>query len=184
MPYLDKEKQREANRKWREENKEKISEYNQLNKEKRREYNKKWREGKKVKNYAHMGTGNYNETTSKLYTDIGLMTSNKSYTKDALKFFNVITGHSIPEDYENLLTAPIYMRDKIISYIEKEIKNVKNGIDGKICIKINSLQDKTVISKLYDASNVGVKICLIVRGICCLRPGRKNLSENIQVIST
>ena len=141
------------------------------------------REGKKVRNYAHMGTGNYNETTSKLYTDIGLMTSNKSYTKDALKFFNVITGHSIPDDYENLLTAPNYMKDKIISFIEKEIKNVKNGGIGKICIKINSLQDKTVISKLYDASNAGVKICLIVRGICCLRPDRKNLSENIQVIS-
>lgn len=141
------------------------------------------REGKKIRNYAHMGTGNYNETTSKLYTDIGLMTSNKSYTKDALKFFNVITGHSIPDDYENLLTAPNYMKDKIISFIEKEIKNVKNGGIGKICIKINSLQDKTVINKLYDASNVGVKICLIVRGICCLRPDRKNLSENIQVIS-
>lgn len=141
------------------------------------------REGKKVRNYAHMGTGNYNETTSKLYTDIGLMTSNKSYTKDALKFFNVITGHSIPDDYENLLTAPNYMKDKIISFIEKEIKNVKNGGIGKICIKINSLQDKTVINKLYDASNEGVKICLIVRGICCLRPDRKNLSENIQVIS-
>ncbi len=141
------------------------------------------REGKKVRNYAHMGTGNYNETTSKLYTDIGLMTSNKSYTKDALKFFNVITGHSIPDDYENLLTAPNYMKDKIISFIEKEIKNVKNGGIGKICIKINSLQDKIVINKLYDASNVGVKICLIVRGICCLRPDRKNLSENIKVIS-
>ena len=141
------------------------------------------REGKKVRNYAHMGTGNYNETTSKLYTDIGLMTSHKSYTKDALKFFNVITGHSIPDDYENLLTAPNYMKDKIISFIEKEIKNVKNGGIGKICVKINSLQDKTVISKLYDASNAGVKICLIVRGICCLRPDRKNLSENIQVIS-
>ena len=141
------------------------------------------REGKKIRNYAHMGTGNYNETTSKLYTDIGLMTSNKSYTKDALKFFNVITGHSIPDDYENLLTAPNYMKDKIISFIEKEIKNVNNGGIGKICIKINSLQDKTVISKLYDASNAGVKICLIVRGICCLRPDRKNLSENIQVIS-
>ena len=141
------------------------------------------REGKKVKNYAHMGTGNYNETTSKLYTDIGLMTSNKSYTKDALKFFNVITGHSVPEDYENLLTAPIYMRDKIISFIKNEIKNVKNGGEGKICIKINSLQDKLVINKLYDASNAGVRICLIVRGICCLRPGRKNLSENIKVIS-
>ena len=141
------------------------------------------REGKKVKNYAHMGTGNYNETTSKLYTDVGLMTSNKSYTKDALKFFNVITGHSIPDDYENLLTAPNYMRNKIISFIEKEIKNVKNGGEGKICIKINSLQDKTVINKLYDASNAGVKICLVVRGICCLRPDRKNLSENIKVIS-
>ena len=141
------------------------------------------KEGKKVKNYAHMGTGNYNETTSKLYTDIGLMTSNKSYTKDALKFFNVITGHSVPEDYENLLTAPIYMRDKIISFIKNEIKNVKNGGEGKICIKINSLQDKSVINKLYDASNAGVRICLIVRGICCLRPGRKNLSENIKVIS-
>ena len=141
------------------------------------------KEGKKVKNYAHMGTGNYNETTSKLYTDVGLMTSNKSYTKDALKFFNVITGHSIPDDYENLLTAPNYMRNKIISFIEKEIKNVKNGGEGKICIKINSLQDKTVINKLYDASNAGVKICLVVRGICCLRPDRKNLSENIKVIS-
>ena len=141
------------------------------------------REGKKVKNYAHMGTGNYNETTSKLYTDVGLMTSNKSYTKDALKFFNVITGHSIPDDYENLLTAPNYMRNKIISFIEKEIKNVNNGGEGKICIKINSLQDKTVINKLYDASNAGVKICLVVRGICCLRPDRKNLSENIKVIS-
>ena len=141
------------------------------------------REGKKVKNYAHMGTGNYNETTSKLYTDVGLMTSNKSYTKDALKFFNVITGHSIPDDYENLLTSPNYMRNKIISFIEKEIKNVNNGGEGKICIKINSLQDKTVINKLYDASNAGVKICLVVRGICCLRPDRKNLSENIKVIS-
>ena len=141
------------------------------------------REGKKVKNYAHMGTGNYNETTSKLYTDVGLMTSNKSYTKDALKFFNVITGHSIPDDYDNLLTSPNYMRNKIISFIEKEIKNVKNGGEGKICIKINSLQDKSVINKLYDASNAGVKICLVVRGICCLRPDRKNLSENIKVIS-
>ena len=141
------------------------------------------REGKKVKNYAHMGTGNYNETTSKLYTDVGLMTSNKSYTKDALKFFNVITGHSIPDDYDNLLTSPNYMRNKIISFIEKEIKNVNNGGEGKICIKINSLQDKTVINKLYDASNAGVKICLVVRGICCLRPDRKNLSENIKVIS-
>ena len=141
------------------------------------------REGKKVKNYAHLGTGNYNETTSKLYTDLSLMTSKKKYTKDALEFFNVITGHSIPDDYENLITAPIYMRDKILELIDKEILNVQKGKEGKICIKINSLQDKHVINKLYEASNKGVVIYLIVRGICCLRPERKNLSENIKVIS-
>ncbi len=141
------------------------------------------REGKKVKNYAHMGTGNYNETTSRLYTDVSLMTSNQKYTKDALEFFNVITGHSVPDDYENLITAPIYMRNKIIELIEGEIKTSKLGKEAKICIKINSLQDKEVINKLYEASNSGVKVCLIVRGICCLRPGRKNLSHNIEVFS-
>jgi len=141
------------------------------------------REGKKVKNYAHMGTGNYNETTSRLYTDVSLMTSNQKYTKDALEFFNVITGHSVPDDYENLITAPIYMRNKIIELIEGEIKTSKLGKEAKICIKINSLQDKEVINKLYEASNSGVKVCLIVRGICCLRPGRKNLSLNIEVFS-
>ena len=141
------------------------------------------REGKKVKNYAHMGTGNYNETTSRLYTDVSLMTSNQKYTKDALEFFNVITGHSIPDDYENLITAPIYMRDKILNLIQGEIDIALSGGEAKICIKINSLQDKDVINKLYEASNSGVKICLIVRGICCLRPGRKVLSENIKVLS-
>jgi polyphosphate kinase len=141
------------------------------------------REGEKVKNYAHLGTGNYNETTSKLYTDLSLMTSKKKYTKDALEFFNVITGHSIPDDYENLITAPIYMRDKIIKLIENEILNRNDGKESKICIKINSLQDKLIINKLYEASNSGVDICLIVRGICCLRPERSNLSENIRVIS-
>ena len=141
------------------------------------------REGKKVKNYAHMGTGNYNETTSRLYTDLSLMTSNQNYTKDALEFFNVITGHSVPDDYENLITAPIYMRDKIISLIQGEIDTSLSGGEGKICIKINSLQDKDVINKLYEASNSGVKVCLIVRGICCLRPGREGLSENIKVLS-
>lgn len=141
------------------------------------------REGKKVKNYAHMGTGNYNETTSRLYTDLSLMTSNQKYTKDALEFFNVITGHSVPDDYENLITAPIYMRDKIISLIQGEIDTSLSGGEGKICIKINSLQDKDVINKLYEASNSGVKVCLIVRGICCLRPGREGLSENIKVLS-
>ena len=111
------------------------------------------------------------------------MTSNQKYTKDALEFFNVITGHSVPDDYENLITAPIYMRDKIISLIQGEIETSLSGGEGKICIKINSLQDKDVINKLYEASNSGVEVCLIVRGICCLRPGREGLSENIKVLS-
>ena len=92
------------------------------------------REGKKVKNYAHMGTGNYNETTSRLYTDLSLMTSNQKYTKDALEFFNVITGHSVPDDYENLITAPIYMRDKIISLIQGEIETSLSGGEGKLSL--------------------------------------------------
>ena len=111
------------------------------------------------------------------------MTSNQKYTKDALEFFNVITGHSVPDDYENLITAPNYMRDKIIDLIQSEIENSKLGHEAKICIKINSLQDKEVINKLYEASNSGVKVCLVVRGICCLRPNRKDLSQNIEVIS-
>ena len=101
--------------------------------------------------------------------DIGLMTSNKRYTKDALEFFNVITGHSIADEYKNLITAPIYMRNKIISLIEDEIDHSIAGNDAKIYIKINSLQDKHVIRKLYEASNVGVKIFLIVRVIVWLR---------------
>ena len=92
------------------------------------------------------------------------MTSNKRYTKDALEFFNVITGHSIADEYENLITAPIYMRNKIISLIEDEINNSIAGHDAKIYIKINSLQDKYVINKLYEASNVGVIIFLIQLG--------------------
>ena len=84
-----------------------------------------------------MGTGNYNETTSRLYTDLSLMTSNQKYTKDALEFFNVITGHSVPDDYENLITAPIYMREKILKLIQGEIDNLHSGSEGKICIKIN-----------------------------------------------
>jgi len=137
----------------------------------------------KVKNYAHLGTGNYNETTSKFYSDISLMTSKKKYTRDALEFFNVITGHSLPDEYENLITAPVRMRKKILELINIEKENSRNGLKSGIVIKINSLQDKRVINALYDASACGVKIKLVVRGICCLRPGRKNLSENISVIS-
>ena len=140
-------------------------------------------EGNKVVQYAHMASGNYNEDTAKLYTDIGLMTSRPEYTNDIAEFFNVITGHSIPSNYRNLITSPRDMRPRIISMIKQEAENAKAGKSAGICIKINSLEDKETIEELYAASQAGVKIELIVRGICCLRPVRNGLSENIHVKS-
>lgn len=140
-------------------------------------------EGEKVVRYAHLSTGNYNEDTSRLYTDIGLLTTNEEYTHDISEFFNVITGHSLPSDYRNLITAPRQMRERLIEMIRNEADNARNGLDSGICIKINSLEDREVIDELYSASQAGVEVDLIVRGICCLRPGRKGLSENIRVRS-
>lgn len=141
------------------------------------------KEKEKVTRYVHMGSGNYNESTSRLYTDLGLLTTNEVYANDVSEFFNVITGHSLPDDYNNLITAPKDMRDKLIAYIEAEEKNALEGIPSGIVIKINSLQDKETIEALYKASQAGVPIKLIVRGICCIRPGREGLSENISVRS-
>ncbi|MFY7910221.1 MAG: polyphosphate kinase 1 [Emticicia sp.] len=141
------------------------------------------KEGNKVTQYAHLASGNYNEDTARLYTDIGLLTSNPTYTKDISEFFNVITGHSQPADYHNLITSPRDMRNKLIEMIRNEALNAQNGLSSGICIKLNSLEDQYVINELYKASQAGVKIKLIVRGICCLRPGRKGLSENITVRS-
>jgi polyphosphate kinase len=141
------------------------------------------KEGPKVMQYAHLASGNYNEDTSKLYTDIGLLTANQDYTKDIAEFFNVITGHSQPAGYKNLITSPKNMRISLIEQIRNEAKNASQGLPAGICFKVNSLEDKDIIEELYAASNKGVKIELIVRGICCLRPGRKGLSENISVRS-
>ncbi|GAB3171944.1 polyphosphate kinase 1 [Telluribacter humicola] len=140
-------------------------------------------EGDRVVRYAHMSSGNYNEETSRLYTDIGILTTNEEYTHDISEFFNVITGHSLPSEYRNLITAPRDMRKKLIELITCEADNARQGLDSGICIKINSLEDREVIEELYKASQAGVKIRLIVRGICCLRPGRNGLSENITVRS-
>jgi polyphosphate kinase len=137
----------------------------------------------KIRRYVHLGTGNYNEDTSKLYTDIGLMTTNEVYANDVSEFFNVITGHSHPNIYKNLLTAPRDLRNSIVELIQKEKINAQEGKKSGICIKINSLEDRQVIDQLYEASEAGVPIHLIVRGICCLRPRRKGLSENITVRS-
>lgn len=141
------------------------------------------KEGEKVTRYVHMSSGNYNETTSRLYTDIGLLTTQEIYAHDVSEFFNAITGHSQPMIYENLITAPNEMRQRLLDLIIQEAENARQGLPSGIAIKINSLQDKLFINELYKASQAGVPIKLIVRGICCLRPGRKDLSENIEVLS-
>jgi polyphosphate kinase len=140
-------------------------------------------ESEGVVQYAHLSSGNYNEETAKLYTDIGLLTTNEAYTRDISEFFNVITGHSLPIFYENLLTAPRDLRKGLISLIQQETANAKAGLPSGICIKINSMEDRFVIDELYKASEAGVPIRLIVRGICCLRPKRIGLSQNIIVRS-
>lgn len=136
-----------------------------------------------VISYSHLASGNYNEETAKLYTDIGLLTCDEVYNRDITEFFNVITGHSLPNDYQYLLTAPRDMRKQIVKLIRREAENAAQGLSSGICIKINSLEDKSTIEELYKASQAGVPIRLIVRGICCLRPGRAGLSENITVRS-
>ena len=140
-------------------------------------------EGNHVVSYAHLSSGNYNEDTAKLYTDIGLLTTDTRITQDISEFFNVITGHSMPTHYEHLITAPRDMRNRLIEMIENEVKNHKEGLPAGICWKINSLQDLKTMEALYKASQAGLPVLLIVRGICCIRPQRKGLSENIFIKS-
>ena len=141
------------------------------------------KDDQEITRYVHLGSGNYNEDTARLYTDIGLLTTNEILANDVSEFFNVITGHSVPTDYRNLITAPRDMRHQLISFIEQEAIHAKNGLPSGVFIKVNSLEDSEIIHALYRASQQGVPIKLIVRGICCLRPGRKGLSENIEVLS-
>ncbi|MBL7856428.1 MAG: polyphosphate kinase 1 [Cyclobacteriaceae bacterium] len=137
----------------------------------------------RVYRYVHLSSGNYNEATSRLYVDIGLLTTKEIYANDVSDFFNVITGHSQPSTYRNLITSPRDMRIQLCNLVKREAENARNGIPCGIVIKLNSLQDKEFIDELYTASQAGVNIKLIIRGMCCLRPGRKGLSENIEVIS-
>ena len=141
------------------------------------------KEGEKVTRYVHIGSGNYNEQTSRLYTDISLLTTNDTYGHDVSEFFNVITGHSQPDDYEYLITAPKDMRQQLIHLIREEVKQAKKGLPSGIVMKMNSLEDKEIIDEFYKAAKAGVPIRFIVRGICCLRPGRPGLSDNIEVRS-
>lgn len=137
----------------------------------------------RVYRYVHLSSGNYNEMTSRFYTDVGLLTTNETYAHDVSEFFNVITGHSQPSAYRNLITSPRDMRIQLCNLIKREAANARQGLPAGIVIKLNSLQDKEFIDALYEASQAGVTIKLIIRGMCCLRPGRKGLSENIEVIS-
>ncbi|MFT8313657.1 MAG: RNA degradosome polyphosphate kinase [Clostridium sp.] len=136
-----------------------------------------------IKRYVHMGTGNYNDVTANFYTDIGLFTANTYVGEDASALFNMLSGYSMISEMNKLYIAPSGLRKKFISLIKREEDNAKNGKKANIIAKINSLVDKQIIEALYDASRAGVKIQLIVRGICCLRPGLKGVSENITVIS-
>jgi len=141
------------------------------------------KEGTKTVRYLHLSSGNYNEDTSKIYSDLGMLTTNDKLADDVNELFNVITGNSRPYEYSHIITAPVLMKKRLINLIQQEAKNAKNGIPARIVIKVNSLQDKDFIDELYKASQAGVRINLIVRGICCLRPGREGLSENISVTS-
>lgn len=136
-----------------------------------------------IKRYVHLGTGNYNDNTAKLYTDMGLMTANDQFGSDASAFFNVLSGYSDPPVWNKLVMAPLGLRKKIYELIDNEISIVKKGGTGHIIDKMNSLIDYPVIQKLYEASMAGVKIDLIIRGICGLRAGMNGISDNITVRS-
>lgn len=136
-----------------------------------------------IKRYVHLGTGNYNDNTAKLYTDMGLMTANDQFGSDASAFFNVLSGYSDPPVWNKLVMAPLGLRKKIYELIDNEISIVKKGGTGHIIAKMNSLIDYPVIQKLYEASMAGVKIDLIIRGICGLRAGMDGISDNITVRS-
>lgn len=141
------------------------------------------REPRGIQRYVHFGTGNYNESTAKLYSDVSYFTNNEQLGADAVMFFNAITGLSVPQPLRLLSAAPINLKETLLDLIQVEIENARQDISSAINAKLNSLVDMQIIDALYAASQAGVKIRLNVRGICCLRPGVKGLSENIQVMS-
>ena len=141
------------------------------------------REEDGIRRYVHLATGNYNDSTARLYTDCGIMTCNEAFGEDATAVFNMLSGYSEPRHWNRLALAPIWLRDRLYRLIDREIEHAKAGEEAYIIAKMNSLCDRDVIAKLYEASAAGVKIQLIVRGICCLRVGIPGVSENISVRS-
>jgi polyphosphate kinase len=140
-------------------------------------------EKNQIRRYVHVGTGNYNPKTANLYTDLGLFTCRADLGTDLTNLFNLLTGYSRQKSFRKLLVAPINMRDRMIEMIQREAEHSRKGGNGRIVAKMNALVDPPIIQALYAASQAGVKIDLIIRGICCLRPNTEGLSENIRVIS-
>jgi polyphosphate kinase len=140
-------------------------------------------EDSKIRRYVHIGTGNYNPKTAKLYTDLGLLSCREDLGADLTDLFNFLTGYSHQKSYRKLLVAPVNLRDRMTAMIRREIEHCHNDRSGRIVAKMNALVDREIIATLYEASQAGVQIDLILRGICCLRPGIKKVSENIRVIS-
>ncbi|XME03755.1 RNA degradosome polyphosphate kinase [Lachnospiraceae bacterium C1.1] len=141
------------------------------------------REEEGIRRYVHLGTGNYNDSTAKLYTDMGLLTCSVPIGEDATAVFNMLSGYSEPISWNRLLLAPLWLKDRFIYLIDREAENARNGREAHIIAKMNSVSDPDIIEALYRASAAGVKIDLIVRGICCLKVGIPGVSENITVRS-
>ncbi len=141
------------------------------------------REGEEIRRYVHIGTGNYNSKTAKLYTDLGLLSCREELGADLSDLFNFLTGYSEQKIYSKLLIAPVNLRESLLAMIRREIEHSHQERSGKIIAKMNALVDPEIIATLYEASQAGVQIDLVIRGICCLRPGLSEVSENIRVIS-
>jgi polyphosphate kinase len=141
------------------------------------------RDADRLRHYVHLGTGNYHPRTARTYTDFSLLTTNQKLTEELATVFNTLTGLAGYPGLEKLIVAPFDMSRRLIAFIERERDNAKAGKPARIIAKLNALVDQEIIEKLYEASSAGVKIDLIVRGICCLRPGMPVLSENIRVVS-
>jgi len=141
------------------------------------------REEGRLRRYVHLGTGNYNEATARIYSDVSLMTCSEDFGLDASTFFNTITGYSQPVRYHKIEAAPIGLRSRLLDLIDAETERARQGQPARIMAKMNSLVDQRIIEALYKASQAGVEIRLNVRGICCLRPGIPGLSQKISVVS-
>ena len=141
------------------------------------------KEGDVIRRYAHLSTGNYNSVTAQLYTDIGMLTCDPAIGADCTDLFNFLTGYSAKTAYRKLLVAPVTLRERMQAMIEREIEHQRSGRGGHLIMKMNALVDRKMIELLYQASQAGVKVDLLVRGICCLRPGVRGVSDNIRVIS-